>query len=505
MDPLTLDGTPIDLGFIVAVARQRRQLALAPAAVARMAAARRIVLQHLEEGRTVYGLTTGLGARATSMLPADVLAEFSRITVRGRAHGVGARLPADAVRAAMLIRAQGLAQGSAGADPAIARQLVLMLNAGVHPVVPSIGSIGAADLVLMGHIGLVMMGEGQAELDGAIMPGAAALARAGIEPVAIGPKDGIAIVSSNAITIGRAALALADAVRLLDQAILAAALSMEGFRANLSPFDPRIAALRPAPGQASVARRLLQFLEGGSLTEPGAARRVQDPLSLRCTSQVLGSLAAALDFADRAVAPELGGSGDNPSVIVADGTILSNGNFHVPALALAFDAAAIGVAQGANLSVQRAAKLLTERLSDLPPTLSPLGTTRAGMAPLLKTGEALAIEISHLANPVSPHSRSSADGVEDDTSNAPQAVAKFEQALDRFRLTIALELTIAAQAVEFAKPERLGRGTDIAQALVRSVAPRMEEDRGLGGDVEAVSAMLAAPDIDRRLAELFAI
>ena len=504
MDPLLLDGAPIGIDVIVAIARQRRKLALAPAAIARMAAARRIVLQHLDEGRAVYGLTTGLGPRATSMLPADMLAEFSKITVRGRAHGVGTRLPADAVRAAMLVRAQGLVQGGAGADPAIAGQLVALLNAGIHPVVPSIGSIGAADLVLMGHIGLVMMGEGEAELDGTILPGAAALARAGIEPVGIGPKDGIAIVSSNAITVGRAALALADAARLLDRTILAAALSMEAFRANLSPFDPRIAALRPAPGQATVAARLLQFLDGASLTEPGAARRVQDPLSLRCTSQVLGSLAAALDFAERAVAPELGGSGDNPSVIVEHGTILSNGNFHVAALALAFDAAAIGLAQGANLSVQRAAKLLTERLSDLPPTLSPRGPTRAGMAPLLKTGEALAIEISHLANPVSPHSRSSADGVEDDTSNAPQAVAKFEQALDRFRLTIALELTIAAQAVEFAKPERLGRGTAIAQEMVRSVAARMDEDRGLGSDVEAVAAMLAAPEIDRRLADALA-
>jgi histidine ammonia-lyase len=502
MNALQLDGSPIDIDDIVSVARHRRPVELAPAGEARMAESRRIVMEHLEAGRPVYGLTTGLGARATSMLPTDVLAEFSRLTVRGRAHGVGARLPADAVRAAMLVRAQGLVQGGAGADPAIARQLAALLNAGIHPVVPSIGSIGAADLVLLGHIGLVMMGEGEAELDGVVMPGSVALERAGLEPVAIGPKDGIAIVSSNAITVGRAALALADATRLLDQAILAAALSMEGFRANLSPFDPRVAALRPAPGQESVAARLLQFLAGGSLMEPGAARRIQDPLSLRCTSQVLGSTAASIDFALRAVEPELAGSGDNPSVIVADGVILSNGNFHVPALALAFDAAAIGLAQGANLSVQRAAKLLTERLSDLPPTLSPRGTTRAGMAPLLKTGEALAIEISHLANPVSPHSRSSADGVEDDTSNAPQAVAKFEQALDRFRLTIGLELVIAAQAVDFAKPGRLGVATRIVHEMVRKVAPAMDDDRGLGGDVEAVAAMLAAREIDVRLMTL---
>jgi histidine ammonia-lyase len=225
---------------------------------------------------------------------------------------------------------------------------------------------------------------------------------------------------------------------------------------------------------------------------------VQDPLSFRCTAPIHGSLLAALDFARAAIEPELSGSGDNPSVIVADGAILSNGNFHVPALALAFDAAAIGLSQVANVSVMRAEKLLTERLSDLPATLSPRGTTRAGMAPLLKTGQALAIEIAHLAHPVSIDSRSSADGVEDDTPNAPQAVAKFERALDRLRLVVALELVIAAQAVDLAKPARLGRATGWLHGAVRHAAPALDEDRGLGGDVEAVAAMLEDSALWRR-------
>lgn len=180
MDPLLLDGKPVDIDAVVSVARRRRPVALGPAAEARMAAGRAVVLRHLDEGKPVYGLTTGLGPRATMMLPADVLSEFSRITVRGRAHGVGERLPTEAVRAAMLVRAVGLTFGNAGADPAIARQLVALLNAGVHPVVPSIGSIGAADLVLMGHIGLVMMGEGEAEFGGRPRSGAEALKAAGL-------------------------------------------------------------------------------------------------------------------------------------------------------------------------------------------------------------------------------------------------------------------------------------------------------------------------------------
>ena len=491
MDPLLLDGKPVGIDAVVAVARQRRPVALGAAAEARMAAGRQVVLRHLEEGKPVYGLTTGLGPRATMMLPADVLSEFSRITVRGRAHGVGERLSTEAVRAAMLVRTVGLTFGSAGADPSIARQLVALLNAGVHPVVPSIGSIGAADLVLMGHIGLVMMGEGEAEFGGRIMSGGEALKAAGLTPVVVGPKDGIAIVSSNAITVGRAALALADARRLLDQATLSAALTMEGFRANLSPFDARISALRAAPGQAAIAEKILSYLAGGALTEPGAARRVQDPLSIRCIAPIHGSLLAALDFAEASVTPELAGSGDNPTVIVEDDVILSNANFHVTFMALAFDTAAIGLAQVANSIVMRTAKLLTERLSDLPATLSPRGTTRAGMAPLLKTGEALAIEIAQMAHPVSVDSRSSADGVEDDTTNAPQAVAKFERALRHFRLLVALELAVAAQAVEMAKVSRLGHATGRIQDAVRRIMKPLDEDRSFGGDVEAIAAMLA--------------
>lgn len=500
-DSLILTGSDLTPEAVVAVARDRRKVGLADSARSAMAAARAVVERYLAEDRPAYGLTTGLGPRVVERVPHEELAAFSRITVLGRAQAVGAPLPAEAVRAAMLVRANGLARGGAGAQPAVAEALVAALNAGVHPVVPSIASVGASDLCLMAHIGLALIGEGEAEHEGLRRPAADALARAGLAPLELGPKDGLAICSANAVSAGQGALVLHDAGRLLAQADLAAALSMEGFRANLSPLDPRVAAARPAPGQAESAGRLRKFLSGGALTEPGAARRVQDPLSFRCVSQVHGSLAAALAFAAPAVAAELNGAGDNPLVLPDTGEMLSTGNFHTPALALAFDALGLALSQVANLAVNRMERLLTERFSALPTGLTRRNMTRVGMGAATKAMEALAAEIRHLANPVSVDQRAGADNVEDDTTNAAYAVAKAARMIERLRLLVAFELIAGAQAVELAGVERLGQGTRAAYSAVRALVAPIDEDRPLGGDVERVAQELLAGGALARAAE----
>ncbi len=486
--PLLLTGDGLTPADVQRVARNGAPVRLAPEAAARLAAARAVVERHLAEGKPVYGLTTGLGPRATMQLPQDVLAEFSRLTVLGRAQGVGPRLPEEVVRAAMLVRANGMAKGGAGVQPPVPEMLVAMLNAGIHPVVPSIASVGASDLCLLAHVALAVIGEGEAVHRGETLPADRALARAGLRPLVLGPKDGLALCSANAVSAGQGALALADAVDLSALLDLAAALSMEGFRANLSPIDPRVAAARPAPGQEAAAAHLRTLLAGGALTEPGAARRVQDPISLRCASQVHGSLRAALSFAETALAAELNGAGDNPLVLVEDDTILSTGNFHTPALALAFDAVALAVSQVANLAVNRVARLLSERLSDLPAWLTPRGPARSGFGPLTKTAEALAAEIRQLANPACVDPRPGAEGVEDDSTNAPLAVRKLAEALTHLRLLVALELVVAAQAVDLAGVPRLGRGTAVAHRVVRDLVPPLDEDRPLGADIERLAA-----------------
>ena len=362
----------------------------------------------------------------------------------------------------------------------------------MHPRILRSGSVGAADVCLLAHLGLTLVGEGEAELGGECLPSAEALARVGLVPCKLGPKDGLAICSSSAVSVGAAALALLDARELLRAAQVSAAVSMEGFRANASPIDVRAVAARAAPGQDWAASGLRSLLAGGALLEPGAARRLQDPISFRCTTQVHGSLHTALDLLDAALAPELNGAGDNPLVIPGDREVISTGNFHTPALALALDTTAIALAQIAAVVCERAARLASERMSGLPDNLTELGPSRSGVAPLQKTAQSLTVEIRHLAAPLALDPSSGADGVEDDSTNTMQSALRVRDQLDRLRLLIALELVCGAQAVDLAKPKRLSGGVAAAHRCVRELVEPLHEDRPLGVDVERVCAKALA-------------
>lgn len=444
----------------------------------------------------MYGLTTGLGARVGEPVsPAHATEQSARI-VRGRATAVGAPLPTDAVRAAMLVRLNGMCAGGSGASPAVCDTLAAMLNAGVHPVVPRTGSIGAGDLCLLAHVALVVLGEGRAEHDGRHMPGAQALRAAGIAAPPLGPGDGLALCNASAVSAGIAALAQVAGEGLLDAAAIAAALSMEGFRAQTWPIHPDVAAAQPGPGQEWEAGGLRELLRGGSLMDGGDGRRLQDPLSFRCASHVLGALRIALDTLAVTVTSVLNGSGDNP-LVLGDGQVVSTGNFHTPALALVLDAAAVAVAQAAAPAAERPARLATERLSGLPANLTRAGEGRSGIAPLLKTAQAIAVEIRHLAVPLATDPRFGADGVEDDSTNAAAAALRLQTQLDLLGRMVALELVCAAQAVDLAAPERLGRGTAAAQECVRELVPALGDDRPLGADVERVAAELVASGLVR--------
>ena len=455
-----------------------------------MAEARAALERALAENRPVYGLTTGLGARLGEAVAPERAAEQSARIVRGRAAAVGEPLPAEAVRAAILARLNGLCAGGSGASPAVAETLAGMLNAGVHPVVPRSGSIGSGDLCLLAHVGLVVMGEGEADLGGERLAGADALRRAGIAPVKLGPGDGLALCSSPAVAAGVAALALETADGLLETLGIAAALSMEGFRASPWPIEANVAGAHPAPGQEWEAAGLRELLRGGSLLE-GPGRRLQDPLSFRCVSHVHGALRWALDLLATAVAATLNGAGENP-LVLPGGAVVSTGNFHTPALALALDTCAIAVSQASAPAAERPARLATERLSGLPANLSRAGAGRSGVAPLLKTSQSLVVDIRHLAAPLAVDPRFGADGVEDDSTNAAAAALRLEAQLGLLERVIAVELVCAALAVDVAAPDRLGRGTAAAHACVRELVEPLEDDRPLGADVERVARELVA-------------
>jgi histidine ammonia-lyase len=491
-EAVALGTTPLGIDAVVRVARGLAAVSLDTAARKRLTAARAVIERFARSDVPVYGLTTGLGAGVDTRLAAADMAAFQTQAIRARSVGVGARMATDGVRALLLARLAGFAAGRSGVSPHVADALAALLNARIHPLVPTIGTIGAADLAPLAHAGLVLLGQGVAEHDGGILDGAAALAAAGLKPVTLGPKDGIALLNCNAASIGPGALVLADARQVLGALDAAASLSFEGFRANVSPLDPRLQALRPAPGQTGTAARLTALLAGSLLWKPGAARRVQDPLSFRCVAPVHGAAQAALDAAIALIEIELNGAGDNPLVLAEDDEILSGPNFDVTALALAFETLGQAMAQTASLAVGRIVKLMSPSFNDLPRFLTPVGKTSTGFATTQKTAAALEAEIRHLAMPVSLHVASVADGVEDYATMAPRVVAKTGEIVERLRLLAALELIAAAQAVDLRKLAKIGKGAEAAHAAVRSACAFLDDDRPLGPDIEAVAALIAA-------------
>jgi len=491
---IVLAGTGVMIGDVVRVARGAAPVALAPASRERVAAARATVDRLAQSDTAIYGVNSALGANTGKAISPDDLAAYQERAVQARAVGIGPRHPTDVVRAMLFARASGMAAGGSGVSPAVLDALLAMLNAGVHPVVPSLGSIGAADLAPLSHLFLPLLGQGYAEYRGEIVPGAAALAGASLRPVRLAAKDGVALISANAATVGHAALALRDCADAFDALNVAAALSFEGFRANLSPLDPRSQAAHPAPGQVAIAARLTELLAGSALWQAGAARRVQDPLSLRCVSQVHGATLSALLAARDHVELELNSAAESPLVVAGADVMLSNGNFHIAGLGLAFDTLGIALAQSAMLSVQRCQKLFSPSLSGLPLQLTRHGPEHSGFATLQKTLVALYGAVRQLANPASLDGVPVSEMVEDHATMAPHSVAKAAAMVPHLRMLAAVELLSAAQAVELrGLPQgSLGTGTARAFAAVRERVPMLDIDRPQGPDVESVCAMLDA-------------
>jgi histidine ammonia-lyase len=491
---ILLSGAGVAINDVVRVARHAAPVALAPIARERVAAARAIVDRLALSDTAIYGVNSALGANTGKSISKDDLAAYQERAVQARAVGVGPRFATDVVRAMLFARASGMAVGGSGVSVAVLDAMLAMLNAGVHPIVPSLGSIGAADLAPLSHLFLPLLGQGNAEYRGEVQDGAKALANAGLQPVRLATKDGIALISANAATVGHAALVVRDCADALDSLNVAAALSLEGFRANLSPLDPRVQAAHPAPGQLAIAARLTSLLAGSSLWQAGAARRVQDPLSMRCLSQVHGAALTALLSARDHVELELNSATESPLVLVgaeAD-EMLSNGNFHIAGLALAFDTLGLALAQSAMLCVQRCQKLLSPALSGLPLQLTTHGPEHSGFATIQKTLVALYGAIRHLANPASLDGVPVSEMVEDHASMAPHAVAKTGEMVLHLRMLAAVELLVAAQAVDLRglAPDVLGTGTGRAHAAVRARVPVLDFDRPLGPDIEIICAVV---------------
>lgn len=496
VEPVDLGRDVLTLETIVEVARDHRAVAIGELARERIRKARAVVDAVVDGGDAapaVYGVNTGFGALAEVRISATQVVELQRNLVRSHCAGVGAPLPRDATRAMMLLRAAVLATGRSGAREEVADRLCEMLRLGVHPVIPGRGSVGASgDLAPLAHLALAMIGEGEAELDGETLPAAEALARVQLSPLVLAAKEGLTLLNGTQHMTAVGGLAVHDAWQTCLLADLAGAMSLEALKGTARAFDSDVIAARPHPGQIEVGRVLRRLLEGSPIAESHRdCGKVQDPYSLRCMPQVHGATRDVLVFARTVLEREAASSTDNPLVFAHRGEMISGGNFHGQPVALALDAAAIAVAELANISERRVEQLVNPQLSSgLPPFLAPDSGLHSGFMIAQVTAAALVSENKILAHPASVDSIPSSAGREDHVSMGATAALKFSQLHDHVRTVLAIELLCAAQGLDLRRPLQTTPVLEAVLAVIRRRIPVMMYDRPLSPDIAAMRKMI---------------
>ncbi len=491
---VALDGPGTTIADVVAVARRGEAVELTDAAVERMAAARAVV-ERLAEGEPTYGISTGFGALATVSIPPERRAALQAALVRSHAAGMGDPVEDEVVRAMLLLRARTLALGASGTRPLVARAMVDLLNAGISPVVPEYGSLGASgDLAPLAHGALALMGEGDVHHEGRRRPASDALTAAGLQPIALAEKEGLAVTNGTDAILGMLCLAVDDAARLLAQADLTTALTVEGLLATDRPFAHDLQVLRPHPGQQASAANLRTLLAGSPIVASHRTDdpRVQDAYSIRCTPAVHGAARDTLDHARRVADAELASAIDNP-VVLADGRVESCGNFHGAPLGFAADFLAIALAEVGAIAERRMDRMLDRtRSHGLPPFLADEVGVDSGLMIGHYTAAAMASENKRLAAPASVDSLPTSGMQEDHVSMAWGSVRKLRRIVDNVRRILAVEYVVAARAVDLRAPLVPAAATGAAIALLRDSVPGPGPDRHLAPELAAAEALLAA-------------
>jgi histidine ammonia-lyase len=486
-----LSGEDLTIADVWTVAVARAPVALADSARERMSAARELV-ERTAHGRQehTYGVNTGFGRFVSRSIPEELAEELQLRLLRSHACGVGEPYPAEIVRAAMLLRANALAKGFSGARIETVELLVDCLNRGVLPHVPSRGSVGASgDLAPLAHLALPLIGEGEAWFEGNRLDGAEALAAAGLEPIRLQAKEGLSLVNGTQFMSAFGALGLARAGRLAKTADIACAVSLEALQGSRTSFLPQIHAARPLPGQIDSAANVLTLLEDSAINEAHRwCDQVQDAYSLRCAPQVHGASRDLLAYGEATVATELNSATDNPLVLVEDGLLVSNGNFHGQPLAFALDTLAMAVAELADISERRIERLVNPSLSGgLPAFLTGDGGLNSGFMIPQYVAAALVSENKVLCHPAGVDSIPTSAGQEDHVSMGNASGLKAWQVLANAERVLAIELLAGVQGVEFLAPLQPGVGVRATREFVRSLSPRLRDDRQLSGDIEAVA------------------
>jgi len=488
---VVLDGGPLALDDVAAVARRGAPVSVGPNAARRVAEGRRFVDELADAATPVYGITTGVGKLKDVVIPAGHRDDLQRNLVLSHAAGVGAPLSEPDTRAVMLLLAASLARGASGVRGELVDLVVACLNARVHPVIPEQGSVGSSgDLVPLAHVAACLIGEGDVWRDGEPRAAGEALARAGLAPVRLQAKEGLALLNGTHFMTALGTLAVIDATTLVRLADVTGAMSLEALMGTNAAFDARIHALRPHAGQqASAANLRALTAESAIIASHHDCTRVQDAYSLRCMPQVHGSAREALAFARGMLERELASVTDNPLVFAADRTVLSGGNFHGEPLGLALDTLAIGLAQLGGIAERRIDRLVNPLVSEgLPPFLTPAGGLNSGYMIAQYVAAALASELKTLAHPASVDSIPTSALQEDYNAMGAGAALKLRRALANVRQILAIELLLAAQALDFRLPLAPGRGSDAARAALRARVRPLAGDRYLKADLDATLA-----------------
>lgn len=486
--PICLTPGAVDLATLRAIYHGGVTLTLAAEAWADVDAACQQVADIVRQNRVVYGINTGFGKLVSTSIPADRLAELQRNLVLSHSVGVGELLPDNVLRLVMATKVVSLARGHSGVRRQVIETLLALFNAGVMPCVPEKGSVGASgDLAPLAHISLVLLGEGQVKINGALLPAREGLALAGVEPLVLGPKEGLALLNGTQVSTSLALRGLFGAEQVLGAGLVAGALSLEAIRGSAKPFDARIHKARGQLGQIAVAAAMDTLLKGSGIMDSHIhCGRVQDPYSIRCIPQVMGACLDNLTHAARILQIEANAASDNPLVFTDNGDVISGGNFHAEPVAFAADIIALAVAEIGAISERRLALLLDTGLSALPPFLVADGGVNSGFMIAQVTAAALASENKSLAHPGSVDSLPTSANQEDHVSMATYAARRLGAMCDNTAAVVGIEAMAAAQGIEFHRPLRSSALLEQELTRIRQTVPFLDKDRYLAPDIAAM-------------------
>ena len=492
MNQVIITGATLTLEELVRVCRDHAPVALEDAARERIVTSRKVIDGFVEEERVVYGVTTGVGKLCEVFIHKEDCVQLQRNVITSHAAGAGEPFPTEVVRGVILLRLNNFAKGFSGIRPETVNTMIEMLNRGVHPVIPQKGSLGASgDLAPLSHMVLPMIGLGQAEYKGEVLPGKEAMEKAGIPTIDLYAKEGVALINGTQVMTAVGGLALYDALRLSKVADIAAAMTFEALGGIVTALDEKVHKVRPHLGQMDTAANLRRLLAGSEMTTGQGDVRVQDPYTLRCVPQIHGATKNALQYIRDQVELEMNSVTDNPIIFPEQGEVISGGNFHGQPMALSFDFLGIAAAELADVAERRIERLVNPQLSfGLPGFLIEKVGLYSGYMILQYTAAALVSENKVLAHPSSVDSIPSSGNQEDHVSMGTIGARKARDIVGNVRRVLATELACAAQGIELRGMKRLGKGTEAAYKAVRAVLPKLETDREVYLDVDLCEALI---------------